>query len=368
MSYQERKQLFEKVEQLRERPLITYVTSLRPGMNGLMAGDAIRPFIDQLELISKEQRSIDVLVISNGGDPITALRIMGLLRERFDKIAVLLPYVAYSAATILSLGADEIVMHQYSNLGPVDPQMTVSHRDASGKTENLEFGAEDIVNFIEFIKADVGASDQQHLMTAAQPLINQVGALSIGRAKRSQRLSFALSEKMLSSHISDPGKISTIAKALNSSYYHHGYAVGRKEAIEIGLPIVSPDESLEGLLWEIWLDYEKEMHCNDGFNVIKEIMLDPNLSSIVNNIPILNIPANMPEQQKQAIFANVASQITVTQRQAIKKTNLVASIESFRGAKAVYMEMIIQYWRDLSMNISFNITQAGTGWVDYNNI
>ena len=100
MSYQERKQLFEKVEQLRERPLITYVTSLRPGMNGLMAGDAIRPFIDQLELLSQEQRSIDVLVISNGGDPITALRIMGLLRERFDKIAVLLPYVGASASLL----------------------------------------------------------------------------------------------------------------------------------------------------------------------------------------------------------------------------------------------------------------------------
>lgn len=368
MSYTERKQLFDEVERLRNRPLITYVTSLRPGMNAHMAGDAIRSFIDQLESIPKEQKSIDLLVISNGGDPITALRIMGLLRERFDNVAVLLPYVAYSAATILSLGADEIVMHQYSNLGPVDPQMTVSHRDANGKTENLQFGAEDIVNFIDFIKSDVGVSDQQHLMSAAQPLINQVGALSIGSAKRSQRLSLALSEKMLSSHISDPGKVTTIARALNSSYYHHGYAVGRKEAFEIGLPIVNPDANLEDLLWKIWLDYEKEMKCNDEFNVTKEIMADPKLASIVNNIPILNIPANLPEQQKQALYANIASQIAVTQRQAIKKTNLVASIESSRGAKAVYVNMVIQYWRDPSMNISFNITQSGTGWIDYKSI
>lgn len=365
MSYTERKKLFAEVERLRERPLITYVTSLRPGMNVQMAGDAIRPFIDQIEAISKDYKTIDVLIISNGGDPITSLRIMGLLRERFDHVAVLLPYVAYSAATILSLGADEIVMHQYSNLGPVDPQMTVSHRDASGKTENLQFGAEDIVNFIDFIKSDVGVSDQQHLMSATQPLINQVGALSIGSAKRSQRLSLALSEKMLSSHIADPGKVSTIAKALNSSYYHHGYAVGRKEAVEIGLPIVNPSEELEKLLWNIWIDYEKEMKCDTEFNVIREIMSDPNLSSIINKIPILNIPANLPEPQKQAIFNNAASQIAVTQRQAINLNNLVASIESSKEAKAVYVEMIIQYWRDPSMNISFNITQSGTGWVNY---
>lgn len=365
MSYIERKKQFAEIERLRKRPLITYVTSLRPGMNVQMAGDAIRPFINQLETISKEHKSIDVLIISNGGDPITSLRIMGLLRERFDHVAVLLPYVAYSAATILSLGADEIVMHKYSNLGPVDPQMTVSHRDANGKTENLQFGAEDIVNFIDFIKSDVGVSDQQHLMSAAQPLINQVGALSIGSAKRSQRLSLALSEKMLSSHISDPGKVSTIAKALNSSYYHHGYAVGRKEAAEIGLPIVNPSDELEKLLWDVWIDYEKEMKCDNEFNVIKEIMSDPNLSTIVNNIPILNIPANLPEPQKQVIFTNAASKIAVTKCQAINMTNLVASIESCREANAVYVEMIIQYWRDPSMNISFNITQSGSGWVNY---
>lgn len=368
MSYINRKQLITEVEQLRNRPLITYVTSLRPGMNAQMAGDAIRPFIDQLELIQKTQKQVDVLIISNGGDPITALRIMGLLRERFDNVAVLLPYVAYSAATILSLGADEIVMHQYSNLGPVDPQMTISHRDANGKTENLQFGSEDIINFIDFIKSDVGVSDQQHLMTATQPLITQVGALSIGSAKRSQRLSLALSEKMLSSHISDPAKVTTIAKALNSSYYHHGYAVGRKEAMEIGLPIVTPNEKLESLLWRIWLDYEEEMQCCNEFNVIKEIMTDPNLSTIVNNVPILNIPANLPEPQKQSIYANAAAQITITQCQAIKRSNLVASIESVHTSKAVYLESIIQYWREPSMNISFNINQAGTGWVNYKNI
>ena len=367
MGYIERKQLFEEIERLRERPLITYVTSLRPGMNAHMASDAIRPFIDQLESIPNDKKNIDLLIISNGGDPITSLRIMGLLRERFEHVAVLLPYVAYSAATILSLGADEIVMHQYSNLGPVDPQLTVSHRDASGKTENIQFGSEDIINFIEFIKSDVGVSDQQHLMAAAQPLINQVGALSIGSAKRGQRLSLALSEKMLSSHISDPGKVSTIAKALNSSYYHHGYAVGRKEAMEIGLPIVKPDDSLESFLWKIWLDYEAEMKCNAEFNVTKEIMEDPKLSSIVNSIPVLNLPADLPEPQKQAIYANITSKIAITKREAIKKSNLVACIESIREAKGIYVEMIIQYWRDPSMNISFNVTQTGSGWINYKN-
>ncbi len=126
MSYVTRKLLLQSISEKRNRPVITYVTSIRPNMSCNMAGDAIIPVIEQIELIPETAKEVDFLIISNGGDPITALRIMSLLRERFDRIAVLLPYVAYSAATILALGADEIVMHPYSNLGPVDPQLTLS--------------------------------------------------------------------------------------------------------------------------------------------------------------------------------------------------------------------------------------------------
>lgn len=75
--------------------------------------------------------------------------------ERFENVAVMLPYVAYSAATILSLGANEIIMHPYSNLGPVDPLLTTSHTTASGTTEKLSFNPEDIVNYIECVRGRI---------------------------------------------------------------------------------------------------------------------------------------------------------------------------------------------------------------------
>ena len=63
---------------------------------------------------------MDLLLVSNGGDPVVSWRIISLLRERFKKVGVLLPYQAYSAATLVALGADDIVMHPFSNLGPVE--------------------------------------------------------------------------------------------------------------------------------------------------------------------------------------------------------------------------------------------------------
>ena len=366
MGYQNRKALFEQITVIRKRPLIAYVTSLRPGMSGQMAGDAIRPVIDQLEQIPQDNKQVDFLIISNGGDPIAAMRIMGLLRERFESVSVLLPYVAYSAATILSLGADEIVMHPYSNLGPVDPQLAVSHKNADGHTENIQFGSEDIVNFIEFIKKDVGISDQQYLIDSVKPLIGQVGPLSIGNAKRGQRLSLSLSERMLGSHIDDPSKVNTIARALNSSYYHHGYAVGRKEAKEIGLPVSEPNEKLRDLLWKVWLDYENEMKCDSEFNVIKEVLSDPASATMIKTLPVLNIPANLPDSQKQAVFNQATQRIVVSQQKAITLKPLIATIESVNGAKAFYNEVVVHYWRDPSMNLKFNVTVAGTGWVENN--
>ena len=180
MSYTTRKQLYEKLFKIRNRPLIAYVTSIRPNQSGQMAGDAIPQIINQISSIPMEQEEIDFLIVSNGGDPITALRIMSLLRERFKKITVLLPYVAYSAATILSLGADEIIMHPYSNLGPVDPQLTVAHNNEHGFRENLQFSSEDLRNYVDFIRSDVGITDQQHLVSAISPLLKDVGALPIG--------------------------------------------------------------------------------------------------------------------------------------------------------------------------------------------
>jgi len=106
MSLRERVQLYRQVEDHRKRPLITYITSPRVGAEGQMGADMIPELLDQLPLIPQDQKFIDLLVVSMGGDPTVAWRVMSLLRERFDKITLLVPQAAFSAATLLALGAD----------------------------------------------------------------------------------------------------------------------------------------------------------------------------------------------------------------------------------------------------------------------
>ena len=86
MGYQERKLLYQAHEEKRQRPLIAYVTSIRQNMPSQMASDAITTIIEQINLIPQEKNEVDFLIISNGGDPIVALRVITILRERFSRI------------------------------------------------------------------------------------------------------------------------------------------------------------------------------------------------------------------------------------------------------------------------------------------
>src|SRR5262249_16028511 len=113
MAFADRVKLYKELEGIRDRPLIIYVTSGRGGQHGQlgkMDADAIPELCDQLERLPKQLKGIDLLVISDGGDPMVAWRAVTLLRERSDHLAVLVPNGAYSAATLLALGANEIVM------------------------------------------------------------------------------------------------------------------------------------------------------------------------------------------------------------------------------------------------------------------
>ncbi|HEX3149231.1 MAG TPA: hypothetical protein VHR66_14250 [Gemmataceae bacterium] len=84
-----------------------------------MSADVLPEFCDQLELLPNDATGVDLLVVSDGGDPMVALRIVSLIRERVSKFAMLVPSSAYSAATLLALGADEIISTQTGISAPL---------------------------------------------------------------------------------------------------------------------------------------------------------------------------------------------------------------------------------------------------------
>lgn len=72
-----------------------------------------------------ETRELDLILHSPGGTPEAAEQILNYLRTQFDYIRCFVPLQAKSAATMIALGCDEIVMGLHSELGPIDPQILV---------------------------------------------------------------------------------------------------------------------------------------------------------------------------------------------------------------------------------------------------
>jgi Serine dehydrogenase proteinase len=65
-----------------------------------------------------------VVIQSPGGYAETTEALVGQLRSRFGHIQAVVPVFAKSAATMLALSADELLLDEHSELGPIDPQFT----------------------------------------------------------------------------------------------------------------------------------------------------------------------------------------------------------------------------------------------------
>jgi hypothetical protein len=371
--------LYARLEKLRGRPLIVYVTSSRQqvGQNmplGLMGSDAIPELLDQLTVIPSTVSKIDFLVVSQGGDPTVAWRAMSLLRERFKEVAVLVPQAAFSAATLLALGADEIVMHAHGNLGPVDPQIMVARKvPGSEQTVEQRFGYEELMGFLEFARNEAGLSDQEHIRALLQIFCQEVGAVPVGIAARSSLLSVSMGEKLLRMHMTGDGdaqKARTIAETLNRKFFHHGYPLGRKEAIDIGLKVSEPNPEVEPTMWDIWLSIEQELQVRKPFNPVA-VLLDDQIAGPLLLAPVqqINIPVNIPPQLAQQVLPNILAQvqIQIAQIPPVDFQVVNAIMESTRAASRCVSsgKIIASRMPDLQLRMNAIIREGGWKMVDY---
>lgn len=347
MSYSERKELLKEWSKIRNRPIITYVTSIRNGSQANICSDSISEIINIINRISKEFKEIDFMIISNGGDPITSYHIINILRERFDYITVVVPYVAFSAATILAIGADDILMHPFSNLGPVDIQLTVWRPNSLGQNVDIHYSTEDIRNYICFLKEDVGITDSSTLASIVTDLSSEIGPINLGKAKQSQLFSLNLCKKIMRYHLSDENEIESVTKKLNSSFYRHDYTISRREAQEIGLKILSATENEEKLMWMIWQDYSDEMKVNTELNI----------SNDLTRLDIKNESKSFSDINEISDQQNIHKNI-------YEFNTLLASIESVYISYEVRKKYRIIYWKKPDTTLEFKTISYSDGWTE----
>lgn len=361
MGVVERKKLYKEIEVTTKRPLLVYATSQRPGIPAQIAADVIDQFIVQIEALPAKTAGIDLFVESFGGDPLVIWRIVSLIRNKVKDFNVIIPHSAYSAATLLAMGANKIIMGKYGCLGPIDPQITVGKKD--GTTQ--QFAYEDVIAYLEFTKKEGGLTEQSHREVAFKMLCEAVEPATLGFAKRSSALSTTMAEKLLLEHmtsVEEKAQAKDIALKLNKDFFNHGHSLSCKEASEIGLKIEMADDKIDKLLWSIHKDLESEFLNLVPFNPITEFLKTEGTDIYTQSPPPLTLPAQINQQTAmQMLNEYVQSQLRAVIPKVEQELTL-AALESTRIASQCFSKIRIMVVRTPDLRLIANVVPVDGGW------
>jgi hypothetical protein len=253
----ERQNMIKTIEEMTNRRLIVYVSNFNHPNSGITHDD-IAPFAEVCFDIQSGEK-IDLLIHSPGGDPNAAEQLVNQLLARSEDIRVIVPLSAKSAATMICLVADTILMSDSSELGPIDPQIPVMtpqgyvYRPAKGLLNGLEKIKQEVI--------DAG----NNLNPAYYPILQGIDAALIDHCEKSIAHSKNLARKWLqrSMYKHNEGAASLIAEQLVDieKYPNHGAVINWQEARSIGLEVTyyPPSAPLWEAVWRLFCMYDVDL-------------------------------------------------------------------------------------------------------------
>ena len=235
--------------------------------------DDLRKRFDQ----RPEHDKLVVLLESSGGDINAAYNISQLLRRYGkERLEIVIPRWAKSAATLLACSGDVIKMTPVSELGPVDPQIT----ELNPLEDRLErFSPLDIESTLELIRSEYAEGNKE----MADALLQRLQfPMTLGSFKKTLDLSKQYLRALLSTRMlrDRNDEAQEAARLLTEGYSNHGYCINLAECQKIGLEAVEIEEPQLGMVWEIHdlssrrLELKREMQIRDKLEELHPNLLD----------------------------------------------------------------------------------------------
>jgi len=255
-----RHDFIKKIQDETQRTLLVYFADVRHPDGGIDRDD-IAPFGDLLERSSPD---IDLLIHSAGGDIDAAEKIVYMCRHRAKTLRVIVPEYAKSAATLIALAADKILMGYASELGPIDPQISITTPE--GRT--VQRPARSFLDGLEAIKEKV--AQEGGLSPVYYPPLSQLDPALLDYCNKAIKRSREFAVKWLKTHMcrDNPGKAETIADRLLdvTRYLSHGIVIDEREAREMGLAVeyLPPETPLWKALWALHCIYQADLKGAGG--------------------------------------------------------------------------------------------------------
>lgn len=261
MNYSTRQRVYKEIESERKTKVLAYITGDRMHMETAIAQDCIDPFVDLLERIGPTER-ISLLLHTNGGDTLAGWRLVNLLRMFCDELEVLIPLKALSAGTLISIGADRIIMTKQATLGPIDPSVNNPlnpQANIGGQPKQVPVSVESVRGYLSVAREELQIEGEEALSSVLVNLTNHIHPLVLGEIFRTQSQIRFLAEKLLPVQVKDGSKVQSIINFLCADSGSHDYTINRREAADLGLNIEKPSTRFYEQLRKIHLSYVKEL-------------------------------------------------------------------------------------------------------------
>lgn len=266
-SFRTRKSLYRKIEAARGSKVLSFITGDRPGLETQISKDAIAFFVDHLDAMWP-CRKISLILYTNGGDTAAAWQLVNLLRTFSDEFEVIVPTKALSAGTLISLGADTIVMTKQASLGPIDPSLT----SPLGPMMPPQYGGapvavsvEAVQGFIDVVKDQLKVTDASALASVWNNLSDKIHPLVLGQIFRTRSQIRNLARKLLALQGVDAQKMDEIIAFLCSDSGSHDHTINRREAAAMGLKIEKATEEEYGVLRQLTHSFAQELNLREPF-------------------------------------------------------------------------------------------------------
>ncbi len=155
-----------------------------------------------------EDMPIDFVIHTPGGLVLAAMQIARAVEAHKAKVTVYVPVYAMSGGTLIALAADEIVLGEFSVLGPIDPQ--IAGLPAASIVKARDSKPVEVVFDLTLVLADVA---EKALVQVKQ------GAVELLTPRMERSAAEALATKLAGGH------------------WTHDYALTAQEARALGLPV-----------------------------------------------------------------------------------------------------------------------------------
>jgi ClpP class serine protease len=283
--------LIQKLQGLLKAKVITYVASLYHPVPMIMPQD-IPLFEDLLRSTSGTEEGY-LIINSPGGDGNVAEKMITMCRQRFTKsFKVIVPNFAKSAATMIALGSDQILMGYLAELGPIDPQL--GNPFGGGLIPARSF-----IDGLEMIRRNIkekGDPVQMYL-----PMLSQIRPEIIAQCQSAIDGSCEFAEKWLKQCMlkDKPDQAKKVAEVLSQGvkYKSHGKVIDCAEArdvLKLNVEKIDQNSDLWNSIWELYcrsvLFLQQQPHAAKLF--------ESESASLVMHVQIMQ-PTQQPQQPRR---------------------------------------------------------------------